>query len=675
MSGVPQPAGGWRDAILVHFTPEIAVFSPVTVVADPDRLLSEQQILSALRERGFEVVSFDDPILFRYVYESRFRGHSTEPHAPRLIVASADGDRVIPFDIRSCAVQVSRVLSFGLAALFPRLTPSVVAELNRDDLDALFRAQQIHQPEPLGENATRDFILRHVCGVAPELIRGPADLVRVLLQRHYQERQYPHSLDLRFISLVRSSGTFGDWPLEAIVPDRSTFMTFLQERWDRFIRMKAGQAVRDEPLMVAGPEDLPFEYPDIRVYIDNLCLEGALKPIQGVSKEALGDTWLAVGVMAEAEEAVGERFRKLTSHLSGQIPGPSAVYTEWLTFAYRWAEWNVLRHQVANGAFEALATLASDAQTAIDTAFQDWLLRNYGALASLPYIPYPVMVHQIALSMAYGWSPTATAKKKALIVVDGLAIDQWLLLRDSLGPTFQLAESGAFAWIPTLTAISRQSIFAGEPPLFFASSLNTTSKEEQHWRRFWENHGVRRGKIAYVKQKAQEDIREFVARVNECADESGCIVLGLIISVIDDAVHGSVMGSGGLHAQIRYWGQGGHLRSLLECLTDKDFEIYITADHGNVEAKGMGKPNVGVVAEQRGERAHVLPDESIRSAVHALFPKSICWPSIGLPEAFLPLIAQGRDAFITEGETTVCHGGLAIEEVIVPYIRVTRKSS
>src|ERR1035438_9919599 len=48
--------------------------------------------------------------------------------------------------------------------------------------EALFRAQQIHQPGQLGENATRDFILRHVCEVAPELVRTPADLLRVLLQ-------------------------------------------------------------------------------------------------------------------------------------------------------------------------------------------------------------------------------------------------------------------------------------------------------------------------------------------------------------------------------------------------------------------------------------------------------------------------------------------------------------
>ncbi len=674
MSNTQSTNGGWRSAILAQFTPEIATFSPVTVVIDPDRLLSEQKLLSALKARGFEVVQFDDPISFRYVYETRFRARAAASDGPRLVVARTDGDQPIPFDVQSAATQVSRVLTIGLGALFPQLTPSVVAELDRDDLDALFRAQQIHQPGRLGENATKDFILRHVCEVAPELVRNPADLLRVLLRRHYQGRQYPLSVDQRFIALLRSGGMFADWPLEAIVPQRNAFLAFLQERWDQFIRSKAGQSTQREE-MSAGPVDLPFDHPDVRVYIDNLCLEGALKPVQGVSKRDIGEDWHAVAVIPEATEAIGERFKKLTSHLTAMIPGSASAHAEWITFAYRWAEWNVLRHQVPHDELAGLGALVSDTLAAVDHAFEQWLLTNYGAMGSLSFLPRPAMVHQIGKSMAYGWSPALTAKKKALVVIDGLAIDQWLLLRDSLGPDLELVEGGAFAWIPTLTSVSRQSIFAGELPLFFVSTLATTSKEEQHWGRFWENHGVRRGKAAYIKQKMQEDTGVFVTRVKQQIEDTGCIAIGIVVGVIDDAIHGSAMGSGGLHAQVRYWAQAGHLRRLLELLVDQGFEVHVTADHGNVEARGMGKPNVGVVSEQRGERAHILTDEAIRSAVHQSFPKSVAWPSIGLPDGYLPLIAQGRNAFIGVSENAVCHGGLAIEEVVVPYVRVTRRST
>lgn len=674
MNSTPQADCGWRSAILSHFKSEVAAFSPVTVVIDPDRLLGEQRLLSALKERGFEVVQFDDPISFRYVYETRFHARVAASDGPRLVVATTDSDQPIPFDVHSAAAQVSRVLTFGLGSLFPPLTPSVVAELDRDDLDALFRAQRIHQPGRLGENATKDFILRHVCEVAPELIRNPADLLRVLLRRHYQERHYPLSVDQRFIALVRSGGMFIDWPLEAIVPQRNAFMAFLQERWEQFIRSKAGQSAQRETTPV-GPVNLPFDHPDIRVYIDNLCLEGALKPVQGVSKKDISESWHGVAVIPEAIEAISARFSKLTAHLVAMVPGSSAAHAEWVTFAYRWAEWNVLRHEVPHNELTGMAAMVSDAQAAVDQAFEQWLLANYGAMGSLSFLPRPAMVHQIAKSMAHGWSPALTTKKKALVVIDGLALDQWLLLRESLGPGLDLVEGGAFAWIPTLTSVSRQSIFAGESPLFFASTLFTTSKEEQHWCRFWENHGVRCGKVGYAKQKMHEETNAFVARVKQQIEDMGCVVIGMVVGIIDDTIHGSAMGSGGLHAQIRYWAKAGHLRKLLDLLIDDGFDVHVTADHGNVEVRGMGKPNVGVIAEQRGERAHVFTDESIRCAVHHSFSKSVIWPSIGLPAGYLPLIAQGRNAFIGELENTVCHGGIAIEEVIVPYIRVTRRST
>jgi len=87
----------------------------------------------------------------------------------------------------------------------------------------------------MGDNATRDFVLRHVSQIAPVFIEQPSDLLRVLLRRHHQGQHLPSLLDNRFIRLLRQSGRFEGWPLEAIIPDREAFFSFLQERWPRFV--------------------------------------------------------------------------------------------------------------------------------------------------------------------------------------------------------------------------------------------------------------------------------------------------------------------------------------------------------------------------------------------------------------------------------------------------------
>jgi len=123
---------GWRDPILSHFTPEIAAVSRLTVVGDPDHLLTEAGVVEGIRTRGFAIVPFEDHCAFRYAYESQFRRRWDNGETTNLVVvlrtALADTN-ALPFDLVDRARRDSRLLSFSLAALFPRLAPHVVAEL------------------------------------------------------------------------------------------------------------------------------------------------------------------------------------------------------------------------------------------------------------------------------------------------------------------------------------------------------------------------------------------------------------------------------------------------------------------------------------------------------------------------------------------------------------------
>jgi len=112
----------------------------------------------------------------------------------------------------------------------------------------------------------------------------------------------------------------------------------------------------------------------------------------------------------------------------------------------------------------------------------------------------------------------------------------------------------------------------------------------------------------------------------------------------------------------------------LNILLDSGFDITLTSDHGNIEAYGCGSPKEGAVAEVRGERVRIFSDELLRKKVKASFPDSIEWPSVGLPDDFLPLIAPDRTAFVGEGARIVTHGGISLEEVIVPLIHIQRRT-
>ena len=168
---------------------------------------------------------------------------------------------------------------------------------------------------------------------------------------------------------------------------------------------------------------------------------------------------------AAVSEAYGESLRQ-------KSPAPKRSHREWQQAAQRWAELVVLRWEWDESLEAADRTAWGELQATVEDAFGQWMMQRYGSLHNLPYHQQPVMVHQIPRFMA-----VERARKKitkiALLVLDGLAFDQWLLLKKNLeacDKAWRFRESTAFAWVPTLTSVTRQSIFAGEPPLYFPDS-------------------------------------------------------------------------------------------------------------------------------------------------------------------------------------------------------------
>ena len=90
-------------------------------------------------------------------------------------------------------------------------------------------------------------------------------------------------------------------------------------------------------------------------------------------------------------------------------------------------------------------------------------------------------------------------------------------------------------------------------------------------------------------------------------------------------------------------------------------------------ANAVDKTRRLAFADEKGERAYIFNDVGIRATVAKDFPGTIIWPQIGLPENWRVLLAPKRAAFISEGKQTVGHGGISMEEVIVPWVKVTRQ--
>ncbi|MEA3639182.1 MAG: BREX-3 system phosphatase PglZ [Lamprobacter sp.] len=666
----------WRDRILDAFVPQV---SKLTLVADPDCLLTEERLALALRERGFELIEFDDPVAFRYAYESSYRARWDQGVQTDLVVIlrlqDAEFER-LPYDL----LQAGRPLSFNLGELFPRLSYPVIETLDRSLLDALYAAQASASPDDrLGDNATKDFILRHLFGVAAELICNDVDLLRALLRLHDGQRVLSATLAQRLIQLLETRTDFESWPLAEIVPDAEAFFAFLQERWPAFLRQHAtADRVQDaastsQPpetgFSYAGPTLLPFDHQDIRVYIDDLFLEGRLAPVAVQGARVAAGSWMRSGIIRPEADDEAVRIARLFERLERALPAPDWRHGDWTACALKWAE---LAAKVYGGQRSADQVRLGALSEALNMVFGQWLRQHYASLINLPPTQ-PVMLHHVARHLARRLEDADT-QRLALILVDGLALDQWVSIRQILQQQdagLLTREAAVFAWIPTLTSVSRQALFAGKPPLYFPASIQSTHREEALWKQFWESHGLSRLDVAYQRSLRDGD----PAQVLDALVHPGKTrVLGLVVDKVDKIMHGMQLGAAGMHSQIKQWCHGGFLTSLVGKLLADGYEVWLTADHGNIECDGKGRPSEGVIAETRGERVRVYPTPELRAQVADAFPFAREWQPVGLPAGYFPLVAGGHDAFVEPGDAIVGHGGVAIEEVIVPLVKFERRA-
>lgn len=663
----------WREYILNQFVPGAA---RLTLVADPDFLLVDELIFEGIQEKGFELVQLEDNIAFRYIYESRFRSRWDQGHDLDLVVVLHSQSSVLdqlPFDL----LQTGRRLAFTLGDIFPNLSYPIVAALDVEDLDALYEAQLKYKPEPLGANDTKEFILRYVFEIAPELIKKPSHLLRLLIRLHYRRQRIPSLIRERLVELLLNNGQFAGWPLEQLISDREAFFAFLQERWSIFLDRQAARGLpmtreREQgyTLVVPGPIDIPFDHDDVRVYLDNLFTEGLLQPVSHDHASALSKRWVSIGIKTQELEDKSRRLRRLVDSIRSSIPAEDARYNEWFHFARAWAELIVSTVEQRGSLPDQLEEDLEELRSRVDSCFTRWLLKRYSGLFNLP-ASQPVMLHHIPHYLAR--QATDNNAKIALVVVDGLAMDQWLVIREVLSSKelgYRFLERENLAWVPSLTSVSRQAIFAGRVPFLFPESIETTAKESVYWTQFWVDNGYKADQVVYAKWSGAESLNS----VSEDLSRPQVRIVGLVVGMVDKIMHGAQLGTASMHNQVRQWAEGPYLGELLDCLLSQGFRVYLTSDHGNLEATGCGRPNEGAVADLCGARARVYPDGILRQRVKEKFPEAIEWDSTGLPQNYVVLVAPHRQAFVQKGLRVVCHGGIALEEIIVPLVEIERET-
>jgi len=320
------------------------------------------------------------------------------------------------------------------------------------------------------------------------------------------------------------------------------------------------------------------------------------------------------------------------------ICGAAKSYAEWIHAA---------KVKASALYYTAMGNIGVDLSFA-DQMFREFIYNGYSRLFSEIGCVYPPIV-----TKTLSFISALRNEKTAIIIMDGMSLfDFEVISRFFDGISYE--HNATFALIPTTTPVSRQSLLSGKYPQELTKPLSLVD-EEKEFRRKAASLGFQSRQVEYL--------RGYDSNISPLTK-----LAAVIINEVDDIVHGQRQGRAGMYNDMKLLGKSGKLQSLISQLVKQRFTVYITADHGNTPCIGVGSIRAGVEVESRSKRMFVLKDFADISPT--LSENTFEYPGYYLSKDYRYLICKTGVSFDTKGESVLAHGGISLDEVIVPFITI-----
>ncbi|AKX96037.1 PglZ domain protein [Moorella thermoacetica] len=291
----------------------------------------------------------------------------------------------------------------------------------------------------------------------------------------------------------------------------------------------------------------------------------------------------------------------------------------------------------------------------ISGAFTEYILTSYHELFYESYLTRPATVDKVLPFLAY-----QPAAKKVLICMDGMGFQEWCCLKQYLAGRGidSFSVTAVFTLLPTLTRVSRRALFCGRP------ALGDRVEEE-------------RGFLQFVREKWLEGERRQAGVFmnidgrwrHEYLDFD---YLALACNLVDDLAHASVSVQDSkelMQKSLIMHLDGSGFAETMQRLLEEGYRVYLVADHGSVWCRGNGHQASKWLLEEKARRALLFPNKLLAEDF-AAGKNLIVYENSSLFGDAVAVFPPGREMFGPKGETVISHGGIHIEEVIVPFIEV-----
>lgn len=289
-------------------------------------------------------------------------------------------------------------------------------------------------------------------------------------------------------------------------------------------------------------------------------------------------------------------------------------------------------------------------------------------------------------------------EKVFLIVVDNFRYDQWKMLAKEIGDMFDIDENMYMSILPTATQYARNAIFSGLMPTQIAQMFPElwVDEDEEESKNLNEAPLIqtqldryRRSntKFSYHKVNDSTGADKLLQQFSQLEDNDLNVVVINFIDMLSHARTESKMVRELANNESAYrsitlsWFRHTVLSDLFKRLAESDYTIVLTTDHGSIRAsrpiKIVGDRNTNtnlryklgknlkynakeVFAIKEPQKAHLPSPNLSTSYVFATGDTFFAYPN-------------NYNYYVSYYKDTFQHGGISLEEMLIPLVTLKRK--